>query len=61
MYMVCSQQSSGGFLWSLPLFSLWQLTQADPGPPPFSSINSMPANSNPGARIVHLKDESGPV
>jgi hypothetical protein len=26
--MFCSQQSSGGFLWSLPLFSLWRPTQA---------------------------------
>jgi hypothetical protein len=31
MYMVCSQQSSGGFLWSLPLFLLWWLTQEHPG------------------------------
>jgi hypothetical protein len=31
MYMFCSQQSSGEFLWSLPLFSLWRLAQAHPG------------------------------
>jgi hypothetical protein len=28
MYMFCSQQPSDGFLWSLPLFSLWRPTQA---------------------------------
>jgi HAMP domain-containing protein len=30
--MFCSQQSSGGFLWSLPLFSLWRPTQAHARP-----------------------------
>jgi hypothetical protein len=28
MYMFCSQQSSGGFRWSFPLFSLLRPTQA---------------------------------
>jgi hypothetical protein len=29
--MICSHKSSGGFLRSLPLFSLWRLAQAHPG------------------------------
>jgi hypothetical protein len=32
MYMFCSQQSSGGFLWSIPLFSLWRPAQAHARP-----------------------------
>src|ERR1035437_7426009 len=32
MCMVCSQQASGGFLWSLPLFSLWRPPQAHARP-----------------------------
>jgi len=28
MYMVCSQQSSGELLWSLPQFFLWRLMQS---------------------------------
>jgi hypothetical protein len=36
-----------------------RLRRRNPGPPPFSSMNSTPANSNPATRIVVLKDDSG--
>src|SRR5664280_3555616 len=48
--MVCSQQASGEFLWSLPLFPCDSLRRRTPGPPPFSSMNSTPAASK--ARLM---------